>query len=101
MFNLSCELKNFLGQFGFQESYLNDFARELNIINDNGPLSQTRAMPGEVLETPPAPAPKPKGKPGRPKGSKNKSTLEREAREASEPPKPKRAPGRPKGSKNK
>jgi hypothetical protein len=39
-----------------------------------------------------------KRKRGRPKGSKNKKTLEREAME---PPKSKRRPGRPKGSKNK
>ncbi len=46
----------------------------------------------------------PKRKRGRPKGSKNKSTLEREAREAEEGVKeeaPRRKPGRPKGSKNK
>lgn len=39
-----------------------------------------------------------KRKRGRPKGSKNKKTLEREAMES---PKSKRRPGRPKGSKNK
>ncbi len=52
---------------------------------------------------------KPKRDPGRPKGSKNKKTLEREARERAEEEarkaagveaKPKRGPGRPKGSKN-
>lgn len=41
------------------------------------------------------------GKRGRPKGSKNKATLQRLAEEAKNPPKPKRGPGRPKGSKNK
>ena len=41
------------------------------------------------------------GKRGRPKGSRNKSTLERLAKESEEPLKPKRGPGRPKGSKNK
>ena len=53
---------------------------------------------------------RPKRGPGRPKGSKNKKTLEREAQErtkeearkrAEEEAKPKRGPGRPKGSKNK
>lgn len=39
-------------------------------------------------------------KPGRPKGSKNKKTLEREALEKDFPPRPKRGRGRPKGSKN-
>lgn len=51
-----------------------------------------------------APEEPPRRKRGRPKGSKNKSTLEREAREAEEGVKeeaPKRKPGRPKGSKNK
>ena len=41
------------------------------------------------------------GKRGRPKGSRNKSTLERIATGSEEPVKPKRDPGRPKGSKNK
>lgn len=40
----------------------------------------------------------PKRKPGRPEGSKNKKTLEREAADII---KVKRKPGRPKGSKNK
>ena len=40
----------------------------------------------------------PKRKPGRPRGSKNKKTLEREAHAVDTP---KRKPGRPKGSKNK
>lgn len=44
---------------------------------------------------------KPVRKPGRPKGSKNKKTLEREAAMANQPPAPKRGRGRPKGSKNK
>ncbi len=38
---------------------------------------------------------------GRPKGSKNKKTLEREAMEAASDKRVKRGPGRPKGSKNK
>ncbi|KAB7649290.1 hypothetical protein GBM96_11595 [Sutterella seckii] len=42
----------------------------------------------------------PRRKPGRPKGSKNKKTLEREAREA-RIAQGKRGPGRPRGSKNK
>ena len=46
-------------------------------------------------------APTPKRKPGRPKGSKNKKTLEREELEKTLPSKPKRGRGRPKGSKNK
>ena len=41
------------------------------------------------------------GKRGRPKGSRNKSTLERLAQGSQEPVNPKRGPGRPKGSKNK
>lgn len=45
--------------------------------------------------------PKPKRKRGRPKGSKNKKTLEREALEQNQPPSPKKKRGRPKGSKNK
>ena len=49
------------------------------------------------------PPEKVKRKPGRPKGSKNKKTLEREARERAllEQAGQKRGRGRPKGSKNK
>ena len=49
------------------------------------------------------PAEEDKRKPGRPKGSKNKKTLEREARERAqlEQAGQKRGRGRPKGSKNK
>ena len=45
--------------------------------------------------------PVPKRGPGRPKGSKNKKTLEKEAKQQSAELVPKRKPGRPKGSKNK
>ena len=45
--------------------------------------------------------PAPKRGPGRPKGSKNKKTLEREAKQQAIEQLPKRKPGRPKGSKNK
>ena len=48
-----------------------------------------------------ADVPTPKRKPGRPKGSKNKKTLEREKLEKIHPSKPKCGRGRPKGSKNK
>ena len=41
------------------------------------------------------------GTPVRPKGSKNKATLAREAREEAERVASKRGPGRPKGSRNK
>ena len=46
-------------------------------------------------------SPSPKSVRGRPKGSKNKKTLEREAAEAASGRRIKRKPGRPKGSKNK
>ena len=42
-----------------------------------------------------------KRRPGRPAGSKNKKTIEREAAEANKPPKPPAKRGRPLGSKNK
>ena len=48
-----------------------------------------------------AQSPSPKRGRGRPKGSKNKKTLEREAAEATLRKQIKRGPGRPKGSKNK
>ena len=57
-------------------------------------LALETAIAAGLVEQPP------KRKPGRPKGSKNKKTLEREAREA-RIAEGRRGPGRPKGSKNK
>ena len=73
--------------------------------SDTLPLEKKKRMrkkKGDTnASTPNADAPAPKRKPGRPKGSKNKKTLEREEIEKTLPTKPKRGRGRPKGSRNK
>lgn len=60
--------------------------------------NQSKRKGGDALQKDDSDAIKPKRKPVRPKGSKNKKTLEREANAIDIP---KRKPGRPKGSKNK
>lgn len=99
------EVNAVLGHFGINFSHLQKFAEEINDQDARQINDQERELP-EV--TPP--------KRGRKKGSKNKKTLEREAKEAAlraqataaeqtEPQAadetPKRGRGRPKGSKNK
>ena len=108
----SKRMSQLYAQFGLTDEHLDFFAYEVN-NRKNAVHSQTRTMP-PFLEPAPKRKPgrppkertaeelaKPHRGPGRPKGSKNKKTLEREALEAKNPPKPKRKPGRPKGSKNK
>ena len=102
--------------FGIGEEHLNFFADEINHRDD--PIhSQVRTMPPFVPASSKMGRPKkeqseeeknkPKRAPGRPKGSKNKKTIEREQKlqEAIEKgeyiPPQKRSPGRPKGAKNK
>ena len=81
-----------------RENFLN-FAEELNLKSDNIQSSQYHMLssPSDSSQV----GSTPKRKPGRPKGSKNKATLEREKIEAQNPPAPKRGRGRPLGSKNK
>ena len=110
--NLSTELKALLGRFDIQEAHLGKFAEELTLQMSATILSQVRTIPelekkrrksGAGPSKTPKDPDAPKRKPGRPKGSKNKKTLEREKELAEHPElaKPKRKPGRPKGSKNK
>lgn len=93
-------------------------AYEVNLTKDNVDLSDIRSMPCiDHLMRDVSPAkkqssdinnetaqdsinPVKRGR-GRPAGSKNKSTLERESLEKDLPPQPKAKAGRPKGSKNK
>lgn len=93
--NLSTDFKKLLGQFDVAEGHLDHFAAEIESRRNNAIQSETRTLP--ELEV--------KRGPGRPKGSRNKKTLEREAEQAAagiQPEeKPKRKPGRPKGSRNK
>ena len=80
--------------FGLSVEHFSKFADEVNDLGEAPEYAQVRKLPDF--------APRRRG---RPKGSKNKATLEREARDAangiSVEPVPKRKPGRPKGSKNK
>ena len=93
--NLSTDFKKLLGQFEVAEGHLDHFAAEIEGRRNNAIQSETRILP--ELDV--------KRGPGRPKGSRNKKTLEREAQKAADgiqsEDQPKRRPGRPKGSKNK
>ncbi len=107
----SDRMKKLFSFFGLKNDHLDFFAEEFN--RRQSPIhTQRRSMPSlepEVKRKRGRPKKvkdkeeddKPKRKPGRPAGSKNKKTLEREALEALQPQKVKRKPGRPKGSKNK
>lgn len=111
--NLSKRQTELLEEFGVKPEHFKAFAddvnrRRLNPINsqthklpENGSSSERKRgrPPKKKLEDETLPAVK--RKPGRPKGSKNKKTLEREALAKMLPQPEKRGPGRPKGSKNK
>lgn len=116
----SRDMRALYNVFGLTNAHFDFFADELN-QRSNPIHSQTRAMPDfnkskehtkEAQETKQKEqaknaTPKPKGKPGRPKGSKNKATIEREKKLQEDiasgkyVPPAKRGPGRPKGHKNK
>ena len=91
--NHSTKCEQLFKRLGLTMASFKKFAEEVNATNPA--FSEVRKMP--VVELP--------RRPGRPKGSKNRATLEREAYEAaagiSTNAKPKRPRGRPKGSKNK
>ena len=87
--DLSKELEELLMKFGIDRNSLSDFASEYN----------SRSNPiGSLTRTVPKSQPKEKGHRGRKPGSKNKKTLEREARGEVKVKHAK--PGRPKGSKD-
>lgn len=93
--NHSNRCKQLFDKFDLSMACFEKFAEEVNDQTTRPVYSQVRRLP-EVTK---------KRGPGRPKGSKNKSTIERENREAEsgipKKEKPKRGRGRPKGSKNK
>ena len=109
--NHTLRQKQFLAEIGILESDFPVFAQDVNVRLTSPISSQVHRLandPKRNQRRKPGPAPKkraedkPKRKPGRPKGSKNKKTLEREAALAAEAAQQvKRGPGRPKGSKNK
>ena len=112
--NLSTRQNDLLAAFGIQPGYFKVFADDVNRRRINPINSQVHRLPEKDQEpkkkrgrppkkklTDEVSLPIPKRKPGRPKGSKNKKTLEREAQQLQEPQPVKRKPGRPKGSKNK
>lgn len=84
--------RDLLKAFGLSEDHFKKFADEINETEATPVYQQVRHIPDV----------KRRGA-GRPKGSKNKKTLEREAAEKANPHEeaPKRGRGRPKGSKNK
>ena len=106
---LSSELEEFLAKFGINQNSLEVICAEYN-ARQSAVHREVRELPNVEIKprgpgrprksNPEAKEPKTRG---RPKGSRNKSTLEREAREraAGIEPAPKRGPGRPKGSRNK
>ena len=109
--NLKMDDKTLYATWGLQLEHFRYLAETLGNQDAVAKSSQLRELPEMPQEAPRRrgrpPKPKteesdvPKRRPGRPKGSKNKKTLEREAAMANMPPVPKRKPGRPKGSKNK
>lgn len=78
--------------------FMNPINSQIHLLPDVSEAStkKRRGRPPKHKDEPEAVMPK--RKPGRPRGSKNKKTLEREAHAVDTP---KRKPGRPKGSKNK
>ena len=91
--NHSTKCEQLFKRLGLTMASFKKFAEEVN--STKPAFSEVRKMPEVELPR----------RPGRPKGSKNRATLEREAYEAaagiSTNAKPKRPRGRPKGSKNK
>ena len=117
-------VKKFLAQLGLEENDFEAFACERNELIHNKNYYTLRMLPAAALarikkmeqgdsadtdeqslrqeaETKAGLTPITKRGRGRPKGSKNKKTQEREAAEGKKLIVPKRSPGRPKGSKNK
>jgi len=112
---LQKDVEQFFKELGIGSEHFEFIAEQYNKALAGGICSDIRTLPERVL--PPLskrrgrkPKPKkpeeldkPKRPRGRPKGSLNKSTIARQAREAANPlpALPKRRPGRPKGSLNK
>lgn len=110
--NHTVRQKSLLKELGITENDFPVFAQDVNARLTSPVSSQIHRLaddPKRTQHKKPGPVPRkkqdnnaPKRKPGRPKGSKNKKTLEREAAEAAQSaPTEKRKPGRPKGSRNK
>lgn len=111
--NHTIRQKQLLKELGITENDFPVFAQDVNArftsaVNSqirrlaDDPKRNQRKKPGPVPKKKASEESKPKRGPGRPKGSKNKKTLEREAALAAQNDPPvKRGPGRPKGSKNK
>lgn len=114
--NHTIRQKELLKEIEITENDFPVFAQDVNMRLSSSISSQIHRLaddPKRTQRKKPGPVPKkkvdennPKRKPGRPKGSKNKKTLERESVKASakavqDSAVEKRKPGRPKGSKNK
>jgi len=111
--NLSARQKDLLAEYGVLPEHFKAFADDVNrrrispinsqvhqLPDQGAPAKKRRGRPPKKkLEEELLPVPK-RG-PGRPKGSKNKKTLDKEAKQQATEQLPTRKPGRPKGSKNK
>ncbi len=105
----SKKLRDILKQAGLETNCFDAISTEINYLRKDNNQSQERYIETEqdkiieipsVIENIEAPTPK-RGK-GRPKGSRNKTTIEKERHDLElGVVKEKRAPGRPKGAKNK
>ncbi len=99
--------KILLSSFGITSNALEAIAGEINGRMNSSVYSQERKIPKPDEKMKPGRKKKAKEETlekrgrGRPKGSKNRKTLEKERNSSNEPPKTKRGRGRPKGSKNK
>lgn len=110
--NLSTRQRRLLSEHGVLPEHLKAFADDVNRRRLNPINSQVHRLPSQGDATarrrgrPPGKRPDegappaPKRGPGRPKGSKNKKTLERESGQQAADQPSRRKPGRPKGSKN-
>lgn len=111
--NLSARQKDLLAEYGVLPEHFKAFADDVNRRRISPINSQVHQLPDQGASAkkrrgrPPKKKleeellPVPKRGPGRPKGSKNKKTLDREAKQQATEQLPTRKPGRPKGSKNK
>ncbi len=109
--NLTGRQKLLLSEFGISSKAFRSFAEDINqraaspinsqirVLPEEGKTKAKRGRPAKSQGR--ASGPEARRSPGRPKGSKNKKTLEREAASVDSIEQTPRRRGRPKGSKNK
>ena len=89
---MSADYRNVIGMYGMEMVMFEQFAEDYNHRMTSSINSQVHKLP-QTDE-------KQKAKRGRPLGSKNKKTLEKEAAQAGAPEKQPKKPGRPAGTKD-